>query len=727
MTVAATDQELSEDPRVIDAAREYLAELELGRLPNRNGYYVRYPELRDELEECFDGMEMAHAAGLVLRPVAPTPQPEILSAPLGDFQIVREIGRGGMGIVYEAVQISLNRRVALKVLPFAASLDAKQLQRFKTEAHAAAQLHHTNIVPVYAIGYERGMHFYAMQLIDGRSLDQVICELRGERSAASPNAPTIELRNGSTVSGTEPKSHGSFQRSGRKRENVRMAARIAAQVAEALDYAHDVGVVHRDIKPANLLIDGNGTIWIADFGLAQINADVKLTQTGDIFGTLRYMSPEQASGRRALVDHRTDVYSLGVTLYELLALEPLFAGDDRQTLLHQILNQEPRPLRNRDRSIPVDLETIVLKSLAKAPEDRYQSAGEMAADLNRFLNERTILARRPSIIDRTRKWMRRHPSIIAASIAMLIFMVVILGASTVLIAREKQLTEQAKQRAEEQYKLAKRAADDIIHVAEVESDNNLQAYLGFRKRLFEISIAYYKEFFELNKDDADAQKKLDETRARMQAVLDDFAALKGEYWVTLLAEMAILDDLQVTADQKKRLSDYLKRFLKERPGLIVKFKNLPLDQKHRQFLEYARKTDAEISKILTAEQKVRLGQLGHQCQGLLAFNDPYVLAELSLGGTQFASIEVIKSEWFAKNFQENAQIVRNGKQGITMKELEQENLKMAMKRVEALLSPEQLKKWKLLVGEPLKGAIPVNRNEWFNPFAQRVIPVEPKK
>src|SRR5262245_50832903 len=182
----------ADEERVLQAACDYLAELEAGRMPDRQAYLARHPELADALAEAFDGIELAQA----LRPNAPTgsAQPAYPVNPLGDFQIIREVGSGGMGIVYEAVQLSLGRRVALKILPFAAALDAKHLQRFKTEAHAAAQLHHPNIVPVYAVGCERGMHFYAMQLIEGRSLDKVIRERRGDGLASPPSASTIDLQ-----------------------------------------------------------------------------------------------------------------------------------------------------------------------------------------------------------------------------------------------------------------------------------------------------------------------------------------------------------------------------------------------------------------------------------------------------------------------------------------------------------------------------------------------------
>lgn len=181
---AHRDDLTQDDPRILQASREYLAELEAGNKPDRQSYLTQFPELAGQLSECFDGIDLAQS----LRPPVPIPQsqPEFTATPLGDFQILNEIGRGGMGVVYEAIQLSLGRRVALKVLPFAAAIDAKQLQRFKNEATAAAQLHHTNIVPVYAVGCERGVHFYAMQLIEGRSLSALIRELRGD----SPNDPS---------------------------------------------------------------------------------------------------------------------------------------------------------------------------------------------------------------------------------------------------------------------------------------------------------------------------------------------------------------------------------------------------------------------------------------------------------------------------------------------------------------------------------------------------------
>ncbi|MFO0956315.1 MAG: protein kinase [Isosphaeraceae bacterium] len=310
----------------------------------------------------------------------PAPGPEMGS--LGDFRILRELGRGGMGIVYEAIQVSLGRRVALKMLPSAATLDPRQLQRFRIEAQSAASLHHPGIVPVFALGSERGIPFYAMQLIDGRDVSRVI---------------------EGWAKGTEPAS-------GRDRERFRTVARLGRQAAEALAYAHEHHVLHRDIKPSNLLVDEAGHLWITDFGLARIRGDLDLTRTGDNIGTPRYMSPEQALGGRAPLDGRADIYSLGVTLYELATLRPAFVGHDRIQILRQIAEAGPARPRRIDATIPVDLETIILKAMARAPSDRYASATELADDLGRFLAGESIRARQPWVGRRLREWARRRPA-----------------------------------------------------------------------------------------------------------------------------------------------------------------------------------------------------------------------------------------------------------------------------------------------------------------------------
>jgi eukaryotic-like serine/threonine-protein kinase len=303
----------------------------------------------------------------------------------GEFRIVREIGRGGMGVVYEAYQGSLNRHVALKFLP-----EQGDLARFRREARATGRLHHTNIVPVFGVGAQDGRHFYVMQFIAGRGLDVVLKERAGT--------------SGSAV-----------------RFDDRETARIGVQVAEALAYAHLQGVVHRDIKPSNLLLDDQGTVWVTDFGLAHDASDtLSLTQTGDVLGTWRYLAPERFSGRG---DERTDIYGLGITLYELVCGRPAYAEADRSVLVHQILHQDPPRPRQIHPAIARDLETIVVKATEREPGQRYATAEALAEDLRRFLEDRTILARRVGAGERAWRWCRRNPGLAGASVLSVVALV----------------------------------------------------------------------------------------------------------------------------------------------------------------------------------------------------------------------------------------------------------------------------------------------------------------
>jgi WD40 repeat protein/serine/threonine protein kinase len=371
----------------------------------------------------------------------PNPLPEAL----GDFRLLREIGRGGMGVVYEAEQISLGRRVALKIFPFAAALDPKQLQRFKNEALAAASLDHPGIVPVYAVGCERGVHFYAMRLVEGRTLADIIDQFRRQREetgstpdsladlvatplpASNPSEPT----RAHAPSGVAPAPSTGLPAATLEHQKTwrpsaalfRSIAEAGAQAALALDHAHQNGIIHRDIKPSNLMLESTAhsplRVWITDFGLARRNTAETLTMPGDILGTLRYMSPEQALAKRVIVDQRTDVYSLGVTLYELLTLEPAFQGPDREEVLRQIAFEEPQAPRRLNPAIPVELEIIVQKAMEKNPVDRYATAQEMGQDLGRWLNSEPIRARRPTLVQRVLKFARRHRGLVWAAAAVL--------------------------------------------------------------------------------------------------------------------------------------------------------------------------------------------------------------------------------------------------------------------------------------------------------------------
>jgi serine/threonine protein kinase len=415
-------------------ADEFTERLNRGERPDVEEYARRHPQLATLLREVLPALQVlrAPAASVATDPTGTLGE-------LGDFRLLRQVGRGGMGIVYEAEQISLRRRVALKVLPFAAALDPRHLQRFKNEAQAAAQLHHAHIVPVYAVGAERGVHYFVMQFIEGQSLADVIVALRDNAQPAGAPLPPGD---------TQPAAALATVRSSRGGDFCRMIARLALQAAEALDHAHQQGIIHRDVKPGNLLLDAAGHLWVADFGLARCGADAGCTMTDHVVGTLRYMSPEQALARRALVDHRSDIYSLGATLYEALTLEPAYPALDRAELLRQIADGAPRPPRRVNPTIPGELETIVLKAMAPEPEGRYATAQDMAEDLRRFLDGRPVLAARPTLRERGARWARRHRSAVVAAAGAAALALAGLTVAVALLWQEQAKTKAALAQAE---------------------------------------------------------------------------------------------------------------------------------------------------------------------------------------------------------------------------------------------------------------------------------------
>jgi WD40 repeat protein/serine/threonine protein kinase len=480
----------SRSAKVLELVEEFLDRCRRGEQPALQEYLNRHPELAAEIGEVFPAMAMMENIALADESLAgpppgaaPAGSPESLQQ-LGDFRIIRIVGQGGMGVVYEAEQVSLGRHVALKVLPQKTLLDPRQKLRFQREARAAARLHHTNIVPVFGVGEQDGLPYYVMQFIPGLGLDQVLEELkRLQRSAAltdsrdgggrilSPRqdsavqlarslmgeeAPTKESKvaearpaeqppSGSTVdyplSGVSepgavdrgsangtwladsfalstssvslPGSGGGSRRGkGTRLTYWQSVARIGVQVAEALEYAHNQGILHRDIKPSNLLLDTHGTVWVADFGLAKTDDQLNLTQTGDVLGTLRYLPPEAFEGR---ADVRSDIYSLGLTLYELVALRPAFSEKDRNRLLKQVTQAAPVPLHKLAPAVPRDLETILAKATDPEPARRYPTAAALAGDLQRFIDDEPIQARPIGRIERGWRWCKRYPGMAAAS------------------------------------------------------------------------------------------------------------------------------------------------------------------------------------------------------------------------------------------------------------------------------------------------------------------------
>ena len=450
---------------------EYLTELEAGHLPDEQAIIDANPDLRQFLQPHFSNLRMLQGFKAdsnddhSLQPIHETPQE------LGDYKLQREIARGGMGIVFEAVNKTLQRKVALKVLPFAAVLNQKQIDRFRNEAQAAACLHHPNIVPIYSVGVDRGVHYYAMQFIEGRSLSEALDNLKQQFKNGRTRPDTQQdLREKSTCPWLGPLEcdsrpaeiqvdnpglvEDSSNRTSRQTygdaDYFHQVAKLGIEVTGAMHHAHSLGIIHRDIKPSNLLVDQNGKAWVADFGLAHIPNDLSMTKSGDVLGTIRYMSPEQAAGNR-FVDHRTDIYSIGITLYELLTLRAAFDSEDSATFLRQISETEPPNPRKLNRAIPQDLENIVLKAIAKEPADRYDNADDLAEDLRRFANGHPTLAKQPTFLDRTNKWVRRHHRLVAAAAIMLCLLFLGTGTATVLLMSERAKTQLERQRtADEQ-------------------------------------------------------------------------------------------------------------------------------------------------------------------------------------------------------------------------------------------------------------------------------------
>jgi serine/threonine protein kinase/WD40 repeat protein len=559
------DDQKARNP-VEQLADGFLERYRRGERPSITDYVRDHPELADEIRDLFPALvvmeEIGRENGDEPRPFGGGAKAALrVAEQIGDYRIVREIGHGGMGVVYEAEQLSLGRRVALKLMPEQILGSAKNRQRFEREARATARLHHTNIVPVFAVGEHGGRPYYAMQFIEGHGLDEVIDELLklqsgpGEGAGEQVRNPSPERHEASCApkvpdpfSGTAadmarslltgglpatgpqatghqpskaetdfapsvtPTSAGVTRVSGPSYEDVgRIAdrpydkaaaplpitptntrlsdifnrpeaggpepdqatgstnarrstywhcvAKIGVQVADALDYAHKHGVLHRDIKPSNLLLDAQETVWVTDFGLAKLDDQQNLTQPGDVLGTLRYMPPEALDGQS---DRRSDVYGLGLTLYEMLAMRPAFGERERHRLIKEITTAEPVPLGRVNPAIPRDLATIVHKASEREAKDRYATAGELAADLRRFLDDAPIQARRIGTLERLYRWCRRNQAV-AALFGIVMFLITALAIVSTIgnIRLGKALGERGKALSEREKALSEATTANV--------------------------------------------------------------------------------------------------------------------------------------------------------------------------------------------------------------------------------------------------------------------------
>jgi serine/threonine protein kinase len=723
---------------------QYVEAADQGEAPNREAFLAAHAEFADEIEEFLagyhhmrqvvgslrdlgglragrDGRQASLPAGKPARSLAPTggrsdvEQREVEAGlgQIGDYRLLREIGRGGMGVVYEAEQQSLRRRVALKMLPLVGGVDPRQLQRFRNEAEAAAHLHHTHIVPVFAVGSERGVHFYAMQYIQGLSLASLIDELTGAKLPLSEGASATSAANVTPAVAAISTEHST-----RARSFFRRVATIGKHTAEALEYAHQMGVIHRDIKPANLLLDERGEVWITDFGLAQFQSQAPLTITGELVGTLRYVSPEQAMAKRGLVDHRTDIYSLGATLYELLTLQPVFDGKDRHALLHQIASAEPKPPRALDASIPVELETIVLKALAKNPGDRYGSAQELADDLQRFLENKPIQAKRPSLAERGRKWLRRHPAVVLSTMLLLLFGLVGFAVSTMVIEGERRKTQAAYERLDKEEKQTRAALEKLaleekrakaaydaeefqrrlaewdfaqaqraIELVVQFSEGELAHKAGcqdIRRRLLLTVLDYYEDFLAQHAGDPALQAG----RERVAVLVTELSNLDGTALLTILREDNVQKHLQLRPEQKNRLTALLNSHAGQPRPKEKETSPEPRSQDKAKF-------ELALAEILDPAQRESFQKivLQVQNQGRYGFSDPQLVKTLGLTAMQRERIRRIQDEthkvwadhvFTAQKISDPAAFWAN-----------------AQDRILSIFDNDQRRQWLALVGPPL--------------------------
>jgi serine/threonine protein kinase len=754
----AASRSAAEDPRVVDAVKRFMAMMESGNAPEVNAFCKEYPDIASTLEPCLAGLAMLQKGFGVKRPLDENPThfagsiasiDGSMPSALGDFQIVKEIGRGGMGVVYEAVQLSLGRRVALKVLSFAGALDAVRLQRFRNEAQAAAQLHHTHIVPVYAVGSDRGVHYYAMQLIEGRSLADVIASIKdsrsslenSSRSATGANTPsTAQLSTNTTNTLTTApfdSTQSTNNRSLRDR-HFKSLAKMIVQAARGLDHAHSYGVVHRDIKPANIMLDPVGNIWITDFGLALVQTDSNLTRTGDLVGTLRYMSPEQASGGLAPIDHRTDIYSLGITLYELLTLQPAVIGVGYNELSNQIAHVDPRLPKSIDATIPSELETITLKSIAKDPKDRYATAAHFADDLQRWLDDKPILAKPPSLLQRFGKWRKRHAGLVAAGIGFLILSGVALLGTTIAVLREQSKTQAALERetthriaSDISFQQARRAVDTFSQLGEIELANRPDLKT-LRREFLETSLDFYRDFIDAQGKSPTLQEELSATMGRVEKLVEALKRLDRFEPLKLLAYPSVQNEIRLDGEVANFVTDKIHSVeAMEDGGSGGESRSEPSEDRVEEF--------EAIENKLTDSQRKRLNEIHRQTRLPFIFKSIEIAELLALTQDQRKLIGLIieqeRPDRASKKRNNNGRGMNNGRSNMPNnnrpphepdfpgpppiggmreppmhgprpgdsrfdRELIESQTKRTVERIIDSLDDQQKKKWADLIGEP---------------------------
>lgn len=411
-----------------------------------------HPELAGELRRRLEALRRAGLMGV-------TPSPEVPDR-VGEFRLLRRLGGGGMGVVYLAYQESLGRQVAIKVIRPDQLYFEGARERFRREVDLISSFSHPGIVPVHAFGEEGGLPYFAMELVQGCTLAEVLRRVAergdGERTASDLGRAVRAAVEGSRAPDESDSASAAFQGSW-----TECAVRLVLQVARALQHAHERGVLHRDVKPSNLMATPDGRVLLFDFGLASSAGSSRITRTGAMVGSLPYVSPEQLSGEPA--DERSDVYSLGVTLYELLALAPPFEAENVEGTCARILDGRPTPLRALCPGLPWDVETVCLTAMEREPGRRYASAAAFARDLENLLALRPIRARRPSTALRARRWVQRHP---ALTVGLVLGLLILLGGPTAYAV----VTERANQRVEAKNEEIEAKNEELVRaLSDVES------------------------------------------------------------------------------------------------------------------------------------------------------------------------------------------------------------------------------------------------------------------
>ncbi|MCC9606209.1 serine/threonine-protein kinase [Blastopirellula sp. JC732] len=612
---------------------EFVQRLRSGEKPSINEYVAANPDHAEEIRSLFgtlmalEDLKSHHDEDRWQTPSGETS--EEIPETIGDFRVLEMIGRGGMGVVYEAEQESLGRTVAIKVLIDHFSDSPQAVRRFRREAQAAARLQHPNIVAVFGVGQWERKHYYAMQYIAGRSLDRILAELNALRgtdskgqdaddlgsatnvddelaaeiavalkqgrfepslaakkvtappsvSKLSPTSPTVGAPSSPAAEVTssalgETREVASVRLS---RDYWRSVAGIGVQAANAMHYAHQQGVLHRDIKPGNLMLDNSGRAWLMDFGLAKLLDEADLTTPGDVVGTLRYMAPEQLEGRATT---QTDIYSLGLTLYELLTLRPAFdRAEHYAALLKLKTSTTPPEPRSINPQIPADLQTIVLKAISPDPDHRYATAHEFEEDLQRYLDDVPIKARRTSSWEHLRRWCRRNPAMAALTTSTLLLLVISCFAAVFGYLRESHLRSSAeteKSRAEANLGLAAEAFDTIFRRISVQSptrslaDSTNASELGETPtprlsnndvQILEGLLSFYDRFAEANGDSkrwqyesALAYRKVGEIQQRLGRAHRAQAAFERS--IELLKQVPAIEVSSQTPPQLEMASIY---------------------------------------------------------------------------------------------------------------------------------------------------------------------------